>query len=289
MKKAVIYTVLIIIIIALITFNIVTVRRVSQRPGPAKPPTLNESPVRIYGVVEPVGKGISVGPRTAGVVRELLVAEGDTVRAGQLLCVLENTVQRAELETARARVALSRKAAELSRDEYRRNAALLADGSISESQYTQLKLTKELDEQQVALCEKELELARARLDDLNIISPRDGIIYLCDIRPGEFFGTGESERIVMGLGALQVRCDVEVIWIGRLDEDATYQVLNAETGEVIGTASYLGSSRYLRSKRFTTEDPEERMSARYQEVIMSFDPRDAGTPIRLPVMVELRR
>lgn len=289
MKNAVVYAILIIVIVVLVVFNITTVRRVSERPEPAAPPVLNEAPVRIYGVVEPAAEEIVVSPREPGVVGELHVAEGDTVRAGQLLCVMANDVRRAELAAARARVALGRAAAALSRDEYRRNAALLADGSISESQYTQLKLTKELDEQQVDLYEKELALARARLEHLDVTAPRDGIVYLCDIREGEFFGAGGGRRIVLGAVSLQISCDVEVIWIDRLAEEATYTVLNAETGEPVGTARYVGSSRYLRAKRFSTEDPEERMSARYQEVIMAFTPERRDIPIRLPVMVQLER
>ncbi|MBD3179537.1 MAG: biotin/lipoyl-binding protein [Candidatus Latescibacteria bacterium] len=287
MKRAVIYTVLIAVIIFLIGFNVITVRRVSRRPGPVEPPVLNEYPARIYGVVEPSGKEIEVSPMEPGVVDEIHIREGDTVKAGELLCSLESSVRLARLEAARSRVAVGRKAAELSRDRYLRNRELLEDGSISESQYTELKLEKELDQRRLDLYGRELELARAELENLEVPSPADGIVYLCDIREGEYFSSEGDPGIILGPVDLQIRCDIEVIWIGRLAQDRTYRVLNAETAEPVGTAVYRGSSRYLRSKRFSTEDPAKRLSARYQEVIMDFVPERKGIPIRLPVMVEL--
>lgn len=287
MKNALIYTLLIVVIVALLIFNITTVRRVSERPLPEKPPDLNRAPVRIYGVVEPASREIVISPARPGVVTEILVDEGDTVQSGQLLCVLENSIERAETDAARARIEMGRKAVELSSDRYSRNAALLTEGSIPESQYTRLKLEKELDEIRLELYRKELDLARARLKNLDVRAPRAGIVYLCDIREGEFFGSEGEARIVMGDPQLQIRCDVEVLWIGRLVRNADYTVLNSETLEPVGTAVYSGSSRYLRSSRFSTEDPEKRLSARYQEVIMKFTPERKGIPIRLPVMVEL--
>jgi len=287
MKRKVIYTVLAIVIVALIVFNVVTVRRVSERPEPAEPPELNEAPVRVYGIVEPAGKPVSVSPPEPGVVDTLLVAEGDTVSKGQVLCVLFRDVQRAGAAAAGARIELGRTAARISADELRRNEELYDEGSISESEYTRLRLQKELDERQVSLYEKEYGLALARIEQLEVEAPAGGIIYLCDIREGEYFAPGMKERIVMGPAALQVRCDVEVLWIDRLDRDAHYEVLSAETGEPVGTARWSGSSRYLRAKRITTEDPQERLSARFQEVIMELTPLDPGIPIRLPVMVRL--
>lgn len=287
MKNTIVYTFLIIVIITLAVFNVITVKRVSDRPEPVDPPVLNESPVRVYGIVEPSGKPVVIHPHVPGTVREILVSDGDTVRAGQLLCALKNSVELAQLEAAEARVSLGRKEAELSRDQYKRNTALRADGSISEADYVRLKIEKELKEEQIALYMKELELARARLDELEIRSPMDGIVYFCDIRPGEYFGIGEGERLVVSSKALQVRCDVEVIWIDRLARGATYSVLNAETGQRVGKAIYSYSSRYLRGKRFATEDPKERMSSKYQEVIMEFVPDDTGIPVQLPVMVEM--
>jgi len=287
MKNKILLTVLIIVIVVLIVFNVVTVRRVSRRPEPVQLPELNESPKRVYGVVEPMGKEVEISPTEPGVVDEIHVEEGDTVETGQLLCVLKSSVQRARVEAARSRVAMAATAAELTRDRYRRNRALLEDGSISESQYTELKLKMRLDKKQLTVYRNELELAAARLENLKITSPSSGIVYLFDIRKGEFFGVEGETRIILGKKRLQVRCDVEIIWIDSLEDRGTYEVFNAETGDPVGKALYMDSSRYLRSARFSTEDPQKRLSARYQEVIMEFIPEKEDIPIRLPVMVEL--
>jgi RND family efflux transporter MFP subunit len=284
-KNAVIYTLLIIVIAALIAFNLRTVRRVSERPPPAEPPKLSDAPVAVYGLIEPAGREVAISPRESGVVKKLGIAEGDTVRRGQVICVLDNSIAQAELEAARARLSLGRKTAELSRDEFERNVQIAKADTIAEAELTRSGLKMEADERQVGLHEKELELAQARLDYLLVAAPRDGIVYLCDIRVGEYFPAGDATKIVIGPRALQVRCDVEVVWIGKFSKGRTYRVYNADTGDPVGTATYRTSSRYLRGKRIRTEDPSEKLSARYQEVTLDFQPDRGDIPIYLPVLV----
>ena len=60
---------------------------------------------------------------------------------------------------------------------------------------------------------------------------------------------------------------------------------NAETGESIGTARFGSRSRYLRPRQLQTEDPKDKSSAKYQEVIMRFVPDQPDLPIGLPVLV----
>jgi len=288
MKRTAAIIVLVCIVAALIVFNVTTVRKTSRRVPPAKPPELNEAAVVIYGTVEPLGKPIAVQPRIPGIVARVHAAEGDTVAAGAPLCLLKRDVEQAEVEVARAQLAAARKEADLSLDEFLRSGPLAEEGSISESEFVRLTLRKELDELLVQLREREVGLAEARFAELEVRSPVDGIIYKCDLRSGEYFGIGDGSRLIVGSPALQIRCDVEVFWIDRIDFEADYAVHNAETGTFLGSAKYRSAADYLEFKRYRTEDPRELLSSRYQEVIMAFEPEGAAPPIFLPVMVRLQ-
>jgi biotin carboxyl carrier protein len=124
---------------------------------------------------------------------------------------------------------------------------------------------------------------------LPVTAPQDGLIYRCDLRIGEAFNVGDVDQLVLGSADLQICCDVEILWIGRIDKHSTYEVFNAENEDQIGTAKFRSASHYLRPKTIRTEEPGEKASNQYQEVIMSFAPSRPDLPIGLPVMLRLKR
>jgi membrane fusion protein (multidrug efflux system) len=96
----------------------------------------------------------SVTARTRGVVRELLVEEGDTVGAGQVLAVLEDDEQKIEFQGRNA-----------TRDahvrEYERAGRLHEDGMLSDEAFESARRLAEESEQAAALAE--LHLSRTRI------------------------------------------------------------------------------------------------------------------------------
>lgn len=272
-------------VILLVLFILTSLRRAASRPVPAPPAGLDGAAAAFYGRVEPEGKAAAVSPAAPGRVKSVLVKEGDRVRPGQPLVLLEAAEQEAEWKAALGRAAAARKSAELSRDQAGRADALSRGGGIAEAEVVRLRLAGERDEEAAAAAVREAELARERLENRTVRAPSAGIVYKADLRPGEYFGSGGGELLI-GSERLELRCDVEVFWIGRLDPETEYRVFNAESGEPIGNARILSVSRYLRPKETRTEDPGERLSADYQEAVLSFEPDRPGIPIGLPVLVK---
>jgi|WetSurMetagenome_2_1015567.scaffolds.fasta_scaffold117041_2 hypothetical protein len=221
MKKRTKY-ILFAIIIILIIFNVFSIAKVSKKEKPSPIPTLNEIPILIYGILEPLGKSTSVSPESNGIVKEIYVSEGDEVKAEQSLCAIE---------------------------------------SASQDQSSLSYLT----------------------------SPINGIVYKCDLHIGEAFKNGDNDRLILGSRDLQIRCDVEALWIGKIGRQKIYVAYNAETDEPIGKATFISASRYLRPKSFLTEVPGEKLANQYQEIIMDFKPTQIEPlPIGLPVIVKIR-
>jgi hypothetical protein len=223
MKKKIKYTLVTVIVLAIVIFNVIALRGASKREVNVTIPKLNEYAMVIYGTVEPLGKAISVSPKVNGIVAEIYTQEGYTVRKEQPLCAIENTDQN--------------------------NFA-----SIS-----------------------------------YVTAPKDCLVYKFDIRIGESFRIGDVDKIIVGSPELQISCDVEALWIGKMKTAGKYDVFNAETGEDIGTATFRSASRYLRPKTMRTEQPGESFSTDYQEVVMKFQPSIPYIPINLPVMLKTEK
>ncbi len=137
------------------------------------------------------------------------------------------------------------------------------------------------------LCTLKSSMQGSGREIVSLQAPCDGIIYRCDLREGEAFQVNDRDRLVLGAPELQVCCDVDLLWVGKVDRKKLYVVLNAENYEEIGTASYRSASRYLRPKSLRSEDPGEKLSTNYQEIIFDFQPHRRDLPISLPVIVKV--
>lgn len=259
----------------------------SRPPAVPAPVEWGEVPARVYGRLEPAGGEVYVSPPVTRSVEEIRVAEGDAVAKGEVLCVLERGVEAARLRVAAARVASLRKSAELNRDTFERRRELFADRRISESEYTQAKLTAELAARNLQVAEGELELARAELAQLELRSPVAGVVYKMDVRLGETVRAGDNTKIVVGGRGYWVRLYVESFWVNRVREGTLYKVYDAETAAYLGRGRVVARKPYLGGRDFQTDDLRERFDTKFQEVILELDPAREGLPLGLSVVAEL--
>lgn len=144
---------------------------------PAQTPLEQGQYVAGPGRVEPLSEDIQVGSELSGKLREVLVEEGDHVRPGQVVAILENADLRAQIQTATAQVrqneAELRKTINGARTEERRealssvqeNAAVLENARAEMQRHNQLFdagiISREAKEQYV----REFEVAKAKYDE----------------------------------------------------------------------------------------------------------------------------
>jgi len=163
-------------------------RDAAAPPAPSASPSLDRGPVRLYGLVEPLDREVFVGPQQARRVERIAVQEGQEVEAGQVLCELEQEVEKQALEVAMSRVkelearlalvldelrrvvplsgeeragqptleVAARRVKELEarldliRDEERRRGPLFEGGALAEAEYSQKVLEAELVRREIA-------------------------------------------------------------------------------------------------------------------------------------------
>ncbi len=271
-------------------FVVVSLRSSAETPKAGVAPAIDEAPARVYGVVEPLGREVFVSPPVARRIVEVSVREGDEAKRGQLLCVLEHDTEEKTLAVTHAAVVEARKKLALSEETLRRNKNLYEQGLLPQSEYRDSELRVDYEREQLRVAEAQAAVEAARLEELYLRSPIDGVVYKFDVRLGETLTPTDNSRIVLGLPERQVRLFVEVFWQGRISVSARYEIRNAEDGERLGTGTVVSIAPYVGRRDFRTEDSQERFDTKYQQVVLELDTGGLPKPrIGLAVMAELLR
>src|SRR5688500_284130 len=133
---------------------------------------------------------VIVRPEIAGRVVDIQFREGERVTKGQLLVRLDNSVQQADLDKARANLTLSKTKAE-------RAADLRAKGFLSSQ-------AQEEAENNLKVAQAEAELMQARLAKTMIRAPFSGTIGLRLVSVGDYVKEGQDMVNLESLDPLKV-------------------------------------------------------------------------------------
>lgn len=136
---------------------------------------------------------------TSGLVKEVLVKAGDSVKAGDVLIVLDAPEMQFNVTAAEAALRSAQVNAELQRYgrvKERRNGKIF---------WTQLpKEYIEIADIQVSRAQSALEAAQATLAQTVLVAPFDGTIAELNIVPGEFVQSGQVVLALATLDSFQV-------------------------------------------------------------------------------------
>jgi multidrug efflux pump subunit AcrA (membrane-fusion protein) len=271
--------------VVVLFFVVFAVLRSAPRKSAPVPPKLADAPARIYGTVEPLGGPVYVAAQTARSVARIVAREGDEVKAGATLVVLESAVEVARLSASLARAEAARQAAAISREAFERASGLYATKGISEQDFRQALLKAGLDSANTAAAEADAALARAQLEQLTLKSPVGGLVYKLDVQLGQTLAAGDDSKIIVGASRQQARMFVESFWLDRLRVGDEYRIREAETGRELGTGRVISLSPYVGGRTVRTEDTRERFDAEYQIAVMELSV--AGLPPGLNVVAEI--
>ena len=259
----------------------------SPPPKSVQPPPLQESPARVYGTIEPAGREVFVSPPITKEVTQVYVKEGNRVKKGQMLCALDSDIEWSQLRVAETKAETAQRALEISRDDMKRKKNLYSKKIDSEYVYTQSRLKVELELSNLGVALKEAALAKTQLEQLQLKSPIDGIVYKFDVRVGETLAAGDNSRIILGSPDLWVRLYVESFWLDRISLGTRYNIFHSETDEFLGSGEVIYKAPYVGRRDFRTEDVQERFDTKFQEVVLSLKREKDNIPIGLSVVAEL--
>ena len=135
-----------------------------------------------------------------GQVTRVLVQPGDWVRAGQVLAVIERSVQTEKIRSLAAQLEVNRADAKLAQAQLDRAQALVKRGFISRADIDQRTATRDAANARVNVAVAQLAEQRARTGRLDIRAPAAGLVLTREVEPGQIVGSGSGVLFRMAKG-----------------------------------------------------------------------------------------
>ena len=145
------------------------------------------------GIVEEK-EGTAVSFTNMGVVKRVLVSEGQAVGRGQLIAEMDNTQVRNLLKGAEAQMAQAN-------DALQRYKMLHDNGSLPEVQWVEIQ-------SKVAQAKSQLDIARKNVADCRLIAPVSGIIGQRQVKSGETALPSQAVVTILNVNTVKVKVAV---------------------------------------------------------------------------------
>ncbi|HEX5237429.1 MAG TPA: efflux RND transporter periplasmic adaptor subunit [Sphingomicrobium sp.] len=144
-----------------------------------------------------------------GRVVRVLVDAGSWVRAGQVLAVIDRSVQAQQAAQQAAQIQAAKAQAELAQSDYDRAIALQSRGFISKADIDAKKAARDAANAQVKVTEAQLGATRAEIGQLNVLAPSSGLILARNVELGQIVspGSGALFRLAEG-GEMELRAQL---------------------------------------------------------------------------------
>jgi RND family efflux transporter MFP subunit len=150
----------------------------------------------------------TVKARVAGEVREVLVREGETVKAGQVLVRMDEADYRARLAQAEGALLAARGQLDIAAKARDNNRALLDRGFISKNAYDTASSQYDIAQANVNAAQGGLDVSRKALGDTVIRAPIAGVVASRSVQPGEKVSADNKLLDVIDLGRMEMEVAV---------------------------------------------------------------------------------
>lgn len=135
-----------------------------------------------------------------GRVERVLVDAGSWVRPGQVLAVVDRSVQAQQTAQLAAQVDAARANAALAQNNYERALALQGRGFVSKAEIDSKKATRDAANAQVRVAQAQLNASRAELGRLNVVAPAGGLILTRSVEVGQIVSPGSGPLFRLAAG-----------------------------------------------------------------------------------------
>ena len=174
---------------------------------------------------------------SGGRVVRVLVDAGSWVRAGQVLAIVDRSVQAQQANQLAAQVEAARANAALAQSNYERAVALQGRGFVSKAEIESKKATRDAAFAQVRVAQAQLAATRAEIGRLNVVAPAAGLILSRNVEVGQIVGPGTGALFHLAEGGqMEMRAQ-----LAQQDLAYTHVGMPAEVRPIGSERSFNGS------------------------------------------------
>lgn len=168
-----------------------------------------------------------------GRVVSVPVDAGQWVNAGQVLAVIDRSVQNQQAASADAQVQVARADARLAQANLDRALQLVERGFISKADVDRLTSTRDAATARVNVAIAQARELRERNARLNIVAPSSGLILERNVEPGQVVGGGSGNLFLIAKGGeMELLANVGEVDLGRLSVGTQAEVIPVGTDKV---------------------------------------------------------
>ena len=135
-----------------------------------------------------------------GRVVSVQVEAGDWVRAGQVLAVIDRSVQNQQASAQAAQIEVAQADADLAQNELDRALQLVERGFISQADIDRKRAARDSAVARVQVARAQLAERRARNAQLNIVAPAAGLVLSRNVEPGQVVNPGSGVLFAIARG-----------------------------------------------------------------------------------------
>ena len=166
----------------------------------------------------------SVKAKVAGEVRDVLVREGEAVKAGQVLVKMDTSDYQARVEQAKGALLAARGQLDIATKTRDNNKALLDKGFISKTAFDNAESQYGIAQANVESARAALDVAQKALADTVIRAPISGLVSIRMVQPGEKVSPDNRLLDVVDLGQMELEAAVPAVDIGHVSLGQEVQV-----------------------------------------------------------------
>lgn len=231
MKKKIIALILILLIIGLISFFVFNKNKSANN-------------LTLFGNIEI--RQVDLSFQVAGKVEKLFKEEGDTVKANELIALIDSRDYEANYNKATANVAQTLAMKNEAESKFERQAPLMDDNTISKQDYDTLSNTKDRTKADYEAAVANKTFAKNQLEYTKLYAPEDGIIMIRIQEPGATVAKGQPIYTMAKTKPVWVRAYVNETDLGNIKYGQGVKVYTDTTNPATGKKrEYKGQIGYI--------------------------------------------
>ena len=189
--------------------------------GVAQPTRVQElKRISVSGTLTPQSGSSLVAFQVPGRALQVLFREGEPVRKGQILAVLDSENLTHALEAARAQVAAARAGTDQAAQEYGRMKQLFDCQSLAANDFAKFTAARDATRQQLEQAVAGEGVARKNLAEAQLAAPFSGFIARRMLEPGVMVGPGQPVFEIAQMDPIEVNVgipetDIRLVQVGQ--------------------------------------------------------------------------